>query len=382
MYMGDKVIGWALKARTFSYSNRVRCTQPYMARCKLVAGVLSSYTNHTDKMSQIRNTSWSNVEPEVIVQSHDKVASGGTNASTNAQTDVHTNSDRLEVSNVKWSQERRLQFIDFRLQWDGRINRKDVTGFFNISVPQASADIALYIELAPGNLEYDKSSRTYTATSSFKPYFESTGPRQYLSQLLSLERNILASDQVFMSFRPPIASVPLPTRTIESAILALMLRAIASRGKLKIRYQSIARDEEQVRFISPHAFGYDGVRWHVRAYCHLREGFRDFVFGRILTADALTASAIDSQNDHEWHTFVDLVLAPDESLTPNQRYGVEIDYGMTGGSVSISCRQAMLFYTLRTLNFEVDGTPRTGERQLVISNLAEIKAMLPKPGQA
>jgi len=330
----------------------------------------------------MRNTRWSNVEPEVIVQSHDKVASGGTNASTNAQTDVHTTSDRLEVSNVKWSQERRLQFIDFRLQWDGRINRKDVTGFFNISVPQASADIGLYTELAPGNLEYDKSSRTYTVTSDFKPYFESTGPRQYLSQLLSLERNILSSDQVFMSFGPPIASVPLPTRTIESTTLALMLRAIASRGKLEIRYQSIARDEEQVRFISPHAFGYDGVRWHVRAYCHLRDGFRDFVFGRILTADALTASAIDSQNDHEWHTFVDLVLAPDESLTPNQRYGVEIDYGMTGGRVSISCRQAMLFYTLRTLNFEVDGTPRKGERQLVISNLAEIKAMLPKPGQA
>lgn len=333
-------------------------------------------------MSQMRNTSWSNVEPEVIVQSHDKVASGGTNASTNAQTDVHTTSDRLEVSNVKWSQERRLQFIDFRLQWDGRINRKDVTAFFNISVPQASADIALYTQLAAGNLEYDKSSRTYTVTAAFKPYFESTGPRQYLSQLLSLERNILSSDQVFMSFRPPIASVPLPTRTIESTTLALMLRAIASRGKLEIRYQSIARDEEQVRFISPHAFGYDGVRWHVRAYCHLREGFRDFVFGRILTADTLTASAIDSQNDHEWHTFVDLVLAPDESLTPNQRYGVEIDYGMTGGRVSISCRQAMLFYTLRTLNFEVDGTPRKGERQLVISNLAEIKAMLPKPGQA
>jgi hypothetical protein len=240
----------------------------------------------------------------------------------------------------------------------------------------------LYTELASGNLEYDKSSRTYIATPSFKPHFESVGPRQYLSQLLSLERNILSSDQVFMSFRPPIASVPLPTRTIESTTLALILRAIASKGKLDISYQSIARDEEQVRSISPHAFGYDGVRWHVRAYCHLREGFRDFVFGRILSAGALTASAIDSENDHEWHTLVDLVLAPNESLTPNQRHGVEIDYGMTSGRVSISCRQAMLFYTLRTLNFEVDGTPRKGERQLVITNLAEIKAMLPKPGQA
>jgi hypothetical protein len=351
---------------------------PYLLRVYF----LGASTNYTKIMSQIRNTGSSDLASKALDRSHEKSFSGTTGTNSRDHTTVRTNSDRSEVSNIKWSQERRLQFIDFRLQWEGRINRKDVTGFFNISVPQASADIALYTELAPGNLEYDKSSRTYVASPSFNPYFDSAGPRQYLSQLLSLERNILSSDQVFMSFRPPIASVPLPTRTIESTTLALMLRAIDSNGKLDISYQSIARDEEQMRTISPHAFGYDGVRWHVRAYCHLRAGFRDFVFGRILSATALTASAIDSQNDHDWHTFVDLVLAPDESLTPKQRHGVEIDYGMTGGKVSISCRQAMLFYALRTLNFEVDGTPRKGERQLVIANLTEIKPMLPKPGQA
>lgn len=294
---------------------------------------------------------------------------------------VSTSSDGHEANKVKWSQERRLQFIDFRLQWEGRINRRDVTEFFKISVPQASADISLYTELAPQNLEYDKSSRSYVATTSFTPYYEATGPRQYLSQLLALERNILTSDQVFLSSRPPVASIPLPSRTVASSTLALMLRAIACKGKLEISYQSITREEEQIRTISPHAFGYDGARWHVRAYCHLRGGFRDFVLGRILSAEALTACAIESQDDREWHTFVDLVLAPDTSLTASQRRGVEIDYGMNAGLVSVSCRQAMLFYTLRTLNFEVDGTPRKGERQLVIANLQEIKSMLPKFGQ-
>lgn len=287
-----------------------------------------------------------------------------------------------EASVVKWSKERRLQFIDFRLQWEGRINRRDVTEFFKISVPQASADISRYSELAPQNLQYDTSSRTYIATSGFSPHFETTGPRQYLSQLLALERQVLTGDQVFLAFRPPMASVPLPSRAIESKTLALMLRAIAEGGMLQISYQSIAREEEQTRFISPHAFGYDGVRWHVRAYCHLREGFRDFVFGRILSAGQPMASTIDSASDVEWQTQVDLVLVPDESLTPKQRHGVEIDYGMKNGRVIIVCRQAMLFYTLRTLNFELNGLPRKGERQLVIANLAEIKSLLPRPGQA
>ena len=283
---------------------------------------------------------------------------------------------------VKWSQERRLQFIDFRLQWGGRINRRDLTDFFKISVPQASADIARYAEAAPGNLEYDTSSRTYVATPAYAPHYESSGARQYLSQLLALERQILTSDQAFLAFRPPMASVPLPNRTVEPKTLALLLESIAERAKLRIRYQSIARDEPQERFISPHAFGYDGVRWHVRAYCHLREGFRDFVLGRILSPSEPMASDVDSLKDREWHTNVDLVLKPDDSLTPKQREGVEIDYGMKNGTITVPCRQAMLFYTLRTLNFEANGAPRKGPKQVVIANLDEIKPFLPKPGQA
>jgi predicted DNA-binding transcriptional regulator YafY len=178
-----------------------------------------------------------------------------------------------------------------------------------------------------------------------------------------------------------MATVPLPSRTIDSKILSVMLQAIAERAKLQIRYQSIARDEEQERYISPHAFGHDGMRWHVRAYCHIRGGFRDFVFGRILSAGQLIASDIDPASDREWHTNVDLVLMPDETLTPSQRHGVEIDYGMKGGKVTITCRQAMLFYALRTLNFELNGLPRKGQRQLVIANLADVRPLLPKPGQ-
>ena len=257
-----------------------------------------------------------------------------------------------------------------------------MTDFFKISVPQASADIARYAEVAPGNLEYDTSSRTYVATPAFDPHYESSGARQYLSQLLALERQILTGDQAFLAFRPPMASVPLPNRTVEPKILALLLQAIAERAKLRVRYQSIARDEPQERFISPHAFGYDGVRWHVRAFCHLREGFRDFVLGRILSPGAPAASEIDSTQDREWHSNVDLILKPDASLTARQREGVEIDYGMKNGKVTVPCRQAMLFYTLRTLNFEPNGTPRQGEKQVVIANLSEIKPLLPKPGQA
>lgn len=58
-----------------------------------------------------------------------------------------------------WGQERRLEFIDFRLLWEGRLNRADITEFFRISVPQASLDLAKYQEIAPGNMVYDRTQK-------------------------------------------------------------------------------------------------------------------------------------------------------------------------------------------------------------------------------
>lgn len=290
--------------------------------------------------------------------------------------------DSIENSTVKWSQERRLQFIDFRLQWEGRINRKDVMEFFKISVPQASADLALYQNLMPDNMRYDTSTRMYVANQHFKPRSDTSGARQYLSQLLALHRGILTGDQAFLSFAPPMESVPLPARSLDASTLLPLIQAIAECGKLMVKYQSISRDEAPSRFISPHAFGYDGIRWHVRAYCDIRRGFRDFVLGRMLSADRPEATDIKSIDDLDWHQYVDLVLKPDPSLSPAQRRGIERDYAMKNGTSTVTCRKAMLFYTLRTLNFEIDGVPRSGEKQLVIANLVEIKPMLPRFGQA
>lgn len=281
----------------------------------------------------------------------------------------------------RWSQERRLRFIDFRLQWQERINRNDLKAFFGISVPQASADIALYSEQAPENLEYDRSSKTYVATKSFQALFKSSGPDQYLAQLLAVDRGILDPDQALMGTRPPTESVQVPGRTIDRKILAGLLHAIEQSQMVQVRYQSISRDEPQWRDISPHALGTDGQRWHARAYCHLRNGFRDLVLGRILELGDAKPSKVQADQDMEWHRMVDIVLVPGTDLTPEQRQGVEADYGMSEGRVVLKCRRAMLFYTLRTLNFDYDGNPRKGERQLVIENLEQLKP-LPRPGQA
>jgi hypothetical protein len=48
---------------------------------------------------------------------------------------------------------------------EGAYQQGGLTGHFGISVPQASADISRYQELAPDNIEYDASAKTYVDVS-------------------------------------------------------------------------------------------------------------------------------------------------------------------------------------------------------------------------
>lgn len=281
----------------------------------------------------------------------------------------------------KWSQQRRLRFIDFRLTWDGTLNRADLQRHFRISTPQASADIADYSKLAPENLEYDRSTRAYVASQSFRPVFASSGPRQYLTQLFAISAGIVEATESPLGFRPETLAVPVPTRAADETVLKQLLHAIASGHSLEVDYQSITRQEPRRRLISPHALAQDGLRWHVRAYCHVRKGYRDFVIGRLLAVHDKHLLKSDLPPDDEWNRELEVVLAPHPDLPKALQEGVAIDYKMVNGQANVSCRQALLFYLFKSLGLNAKGKPLPGIRQVVIMNLDALGPYLPEPGQ-
>jgi hypothetical protein len=61
-----------------------------------------------------------------------------------------------------------MRFIDFLLAEYGTINRSALMNYFGISAPQASNDFATYMEIAPQNMVYDMSIKTYRVTHEFK----------------------------------------------------------------------------------------------------------------------------------------------------------------------------------------------------------------------
>lgn len=277
---------------------------------------------------------------------------------------------------ARWGQDRRLAFIDFRLRWDGRINRSDLTDFFGISVPQASLDIARYIELAPQNLMYDRSSRVYLATSDFQSLSTGTQPRQYLNELLASATGILETEASFIGWRPPVDSVPQPGRGVAAEVLAALLKAIRDSSGVTVLYQSMSRAEPSTRTIFPHAFAYDGFRWHVRAFCNSRNDFRDFVLGRIIEVLGVEPAGCLANEDKEWNTLLTLVLAPHSGLSAGKRRAIELDYGMRNGEVELQCRQALLFYTLKRLGLTHQGVQQPETQQIMLKNEADLAPLL------
>lgn len=283
--------------------------------------------------------------------------------------------DNTTASVISWGAQRRLDFIDFRLQWEGLINRADLTEFFGISPQQASADVARYASLAPGNLGYDKSLKTYRASPGFASVSRHDAG-MYLDELNAISTGAMSPVASYIGWRPECDIVQHPTRKIPASVLTRLLAAMRGRNEIQVTYQSMREAAPKRRWISPHAFGSDGRRWHVRAWCHEVRTFQDFVISRIRDMTDERASDVDSKDDHWWHEFSAIVLAPRSSLTQQQKNAVEMEYGMTGGRLRLESRKALAPYLLRQMQLEGPGQAPAARQPLMLENSDQLQDVL------
>jgi hypothetical protein len=75
--------------------------------------------------------------------------------------------DGYQVAPTNAALAARLRFIDFMLEYAGRVGRRAISDYFGVSIVQASLDLRAYRALAPENLVYDLTQRTYKATVAF-----------------------------------------------------------------------------------------------------------------------------------------------------------------------------------------------------------------------
>lgn len=278
----------------------------------------------------------------------------------------------------RWGQERRLEFIDTRLAWEGRLNRSALTDFFSISIPQASLDLAKYMELAPANMHYDPSQKTYVAQPSFKPAFADVSSSRYLAELYALTLRMLSPDLSFLGATPEADVVRHPTRAVPEEYLRQTLAAIREQRTLQIHYQAVNRPEPSERVISPRSLGYDGARWHIRGYCHLRHEYRDFVFARILSLVPGGPPEEPVPADEAWERELDVIIGPHPDLSEGQRRVIALDYGMPRDQLVIPVRQALVYYLLKRLGVASKVARPAVEQQIVLLNRDALVPYVPE----
>ena len=276
----------------------------------------------------------------------------------------------------RWGTDQRLEFIEFRLFWEGGVNRSDITNHFGVSVPQASNDLSQYKELAGDNIQYDASEKRYLPTANFRPRFMKPSADRYLSQLKAVADGVVGRDETLIESLPSVDSMPIPGRRIEPAMLKALLGGHPSKSNsVEIHYQSMnpTRPDAIWRRITPHAFGHDGLRWHARAFCHIEKKFKDFiVWGVPDDSRGGCRPAEHPADDKHWHTLFEIILRPNPALTPSQQQTIALDYQMTDGRAVLPMRCALLYYFEKRLRLDMEpGKDRPAEKPVDIENWKE-----------
>lgn len=273
----------------------------------------------------------------------------------------------------KWPLRKRLEFIDFRLFWNGRVNRADIGDTFDISVQQASSDIGHYERIAPGNMTYDRGQKTYVRTEGYSPALIERSSQRFLLQLVAIDRGWMTKDETWFDELPPLDVTTLKRRPTNSLILLQVLNAIRDRTQIEIAYHSLTEAADAARTIAPHALFFNSGRWYTRAYSADHRNFRDYNLNRIDAVKKVDGAPPSSDLDYEWAHTIDLEISPNPELPPIQQRGVAAEFSMLDDRLFLPVRLSMAFYVMSEHNLDVEpGKLAPAKQQLVLLNRAAV----------
>lgn len=256
-----------------------------------------------------------------------------------------------QLDDLTQPQRDRLAFVELRVRFIGDIRRQDLVSRFGIQSAAATRDLAIYKELAPGNIDYDTKAKCYVLGEDFKPLFDFL-PERVLSWLTQG-----FGDGEPSKLKAWVAS-EIPSRLThpDLDVLACVTRAIHQECPIRVEYHSISSGQTE-RQIVPFALIDNGLRWHVRAFDRKSQEFRDFVITRIKRPVLLREEEVQvherGDQDIQWTRIVELELIPHPDQPRSEV--TEMDYGMRDGVLRMKLRAATAGYILR--NWSVDSSP-------------------------
>ena len=267
----------------------------------------------------------------------------------------------------------RFEFIEWRLFWEGYLNRSDLENRFGISTPQASVDLKNYRDAAGENIEYNATEKRFVGTEAMKPRFLEVSANRLLLKLRAFVNGVLGRDDLQFSELPAVDGTPEIARDVRARVLRTIMAAILAKQAVTVEYQSLT--SSRWRDIAPHALAFDGQRWHARAWCCEREEFRDFVLSRIKRLGKHKEANFNPDHDLAWHSKIKLHLCPHPELSTEQSDAISRDYNMRGGFRKIEMRLSLAYYFIKRHNLDLD-ILEPARAQIRLANLAEVESAI------
>ncbi|MCO5344364.1 WYL domain-containing protein [Aeromonas veronii] len=264
---------------------------------------------------------------------------------------------------LTWDQTLRFRLLEIVLQWEGRLTTNHLMTAFNIGRQQASRDINHYLTYySPAGLIYDRSLKGYKPTEQFVPRFSEGKVDEYL-MLLHREKQHQRQHEAGLLTLPlmdlrygHIEILDVPNRHIEPKIVRGLVQAARGQLRVDVDYVSLSSEEQSGRNIVPHTLVYDGIRWHVRAYCEKKGVYLDFVMSRFRgEPELLDTSPHGRDQDLEWNTQVTAVVIPNPTLSAGQQAIIASDYAMPDGKLLLNQRIPLMHYALERMQVSYNG---------------------------
>jgi hypothetical protein len=263
----------------------------------------------------------------------------------------------LEKMQSSSKSQKRFAFIESVLVWEGSITPSTIADQFEIHKKQAELLLHEYMELYPDNVGFNGGDLIYQIKDGFVAQFFDGSLATYLQ---------------YVAVGETVTQLAMPNRNVQPVLIRPILQAIRQNKRLVISYASVSTPEFSLRSIQPHNMVFDGLRWHVRAYCEKNQGFRDFVLSRF---NPNKVSVIEGDADHfdledeAWHQQLDVTFIPDPRLDDSRQRLIALDYDMESGEngfyKTMQVRAALLMYFVNRLGLD-QYRPKPEAQQIIL----------------
>lgn len=261
----------------------------------------------------------------------------------------------MSKETLTWDQTLLFRLSKIVLQWEGRLTTNHLCSAFNIGRKQATKNINRYIgEFSPTGLEYDRKPKGYKPTADFKPTFSQGSINEYLHLLY--QDMAQTSTLSLMDLRYGHTKVlDVPLHHVDPPIVRGLVQAARNQLRVDVDYASLSSEVVSGRNIVPHTLIYDGIRWHVRAYCDKRGEYLDFVMSRFRgVPELLDASPHGREQDAEWNTHIEVVVIPNPCISPDKQQIIAEDYAMQYGQLRFIRRLSLVHYAQDRMQVSYD----------------------------